>query len=184
MARRRASPKRYAQAVFELALSENRLDPWAEDLHQIKEVVDVEEFRAFLQHAKVFLDQKVKAIGNVLPGVSPLARNLLSLMVSRGLVEQISQVEEEYLRLLDQHRGRERVEVSSAVPLESQQREHIRRFVQAMINREVVLEARVDPSILGGLILRVGDKLLDGSTKARLEGMRKELQTAAVGSGT
>ena len=179
---KRASPKRYAQAVFELALAEGRLDPWAEDLHQINLALAVEDFKVFLQHAKVPPTQKVRAIKNVLPEISQPARNLISLMVSRGLVELVPTVEDEYLRLLNKQRGVEQVKVWSAVPLKNQEKESIDRFAQRITNKNVVLETIVDPAILGGLILKVGDKLLDGSTKTKLQGMRKKLQATSVGS--
>ena len=186
----RGRAKRYAQAIFEMAMAqgpanvEGSLDAWAGELSTMAEVIENQEFRTFLQHAKIPLERKVRAIREVLPEISPLARNLLSLMVSRGIVENLPRVQGEYLRLVDQHRGLERVKVYSAVLLEEQEKERISRFAQEMTGREVVLETEVVPSILGGLVIRIGDKLLDGSARSKLESLRQELETVPVGSGT
>ena len=173
---KRASAKRYAQATFDIALQRGQLDQWASDLGLVVEALHNAEFSAFLEHAKVPLAQKVQTIGEAFQGVDPMVLNLLSLLVSRGLAELVPEVEEGYRELLDQHKGREKVDVSSAVPLEDSEREQIIQFLTRLINKEVVLDSQVDPSILGGLVIKVGDRLIDGSTRTRLEGLGKELQ--------
>jgi F-type H+-transporting ATPase subunit delta len=180
---RRGSAKRHAQALFDIGLERGQLDAWAGDLHSIREALQTEELRAFLEHAKVPLSRKVRIIEGALPGADPLLRNLLSLLVSRGLVDLMGELETEYGRLLDQHRGREHVEVYSVVPLEDTERERISRFLTGLIEKEVLLDSRVDPSILGGLVIRVGDKLIDGSTRTRLEELGKQLQRYGAGVG-
>ena len=79
--------------------------------------------------------------------------------------------------MLDRHLGRQRVEVTTAVMLENAETAKITAFVSELVRREVVLTAKVDESILGGLVIQIGDRLLDGSTKARLEGLRNRLHT-------
>ena len=70
--------------------------------------------------------------------------------------------------------------VYSAIALRSRERKRIARFVEEMTSKKVELEAHVDPAIIGGLVLRIGDKLLDGSTRTKLEGLRGELETAPI----
>ena len=190
MATRRSWVKRYAQAVFEIAEDqgpehmEEALDAWSAELAQIVKVLENAELRAFLQHAKVRLGQKVKVIDDVLPEVSPMARNLLALLVSRGLADQAPGVDADFRLLVDQYRGVERVKVYSAVVLEDGEREWVISFVKDTVGRQVVLEEEVDHSIIGGLIIRVGDKLLDGSTRTKLEDLKWRMETATVGSKT
>ena len=186
MATRKIWVKRYAQAVFEIAENqgndhmEGALDVWSGELTQILKVLENAELRAFLRHAKVRLGQKVKAIEEVLPEVSPMARNLLALLVSRGLADRVPGVEAEFRLLVDQYRGVERVKVYSAVVLEDGEKELVVSFVKEAVGREGVLEEEVDHSIIGGLIIRVGDKLLDGSTRTKLEDLKWRLETATV----
>ena len=179
--------KRYAQAIYELATAvdprqvEKTLDSWAKDLRIIATALADEEIRVFLKHAKVPFDKKVEAIDGALERrVNPLARNLLCVMVSQGTSDMAAEVESEFQGLLDVRRGVERVTVYSAIPLRKRERSRISRYVQVMTNKKVVLEDHVDPAILGGLVLRIGDKLLDGSTRTKLEGLREELESAPM----
>ena len=97
-------------------------------------------------------------------------------MVSRRLVDLVPEVEAEYRQLLNEYQSIEQVEVRSAVSLEDGELERITRFLSGMINKQVSLDARVDPTILGGLVIKVGDKLIDGSTRTRLGELGKQLQ--------
>ena len=183
---KRSWAKRYAQAVHEICdaqesvSTDEALDNWSEDLRVIVDALSNVELREFLEHAKVPLDKKVSTIGEILPGIGELARNLVAVMVSRGLLDEIEKVESEYGKLIDQRRGLERVDVYSAVPLDDGDEERIARFVRDMTERDVILNTEVDPSIIGGLIIRIGDKLLDGSTKSKLDHLRGNLEGTSV----
>ena len=179
--------KRYAQAIYEMATSveprnvEKTLDAWAGDLRRIGEALSDVEFRVFLKHAKVPFDKKVEAVREALAEqINPLAQNLLCVMVSQGLSDLAVEVESEFRGLLDERRGVERVSVYSAIALRSRERKRIAKFVEEMTNKRVELEAHVDPAILGGLVLRIGDRLLDGSTRTKLGVLREELEGAPM----
>jgi F-type H+-transporting ATPase subunit delta len=177
---RGASGQRYAQAIFELAVAQGQLEPWADQLAFAGQVVQDDEFRAFLGHAEVPLERKTAAVDAVLQDVDPLVKNLVSLLVSRGAVRVLGDVHEAYVTLLDAHLGRQRVEVTSAVPLDDQELQRITQFVAGLTNKEIVVSARVDEAILGGIIIQIGDQLLDGSTRARLEELRKQIRSETV----
>lgn len=178
-----ATAKRYAQAAFDLAEQRGQLDQWAADLQVITTALQDEEFRLFLDHAKVPLARKVRTLQEAFQGTEPMVQNLVSLLVSRNLVELAPQVETWYQHLLNQHRGRQDVEVWSAVELEEPERQRVSQFVTRLIEKEVVLHTQVDPEILGGLVIRIGDRLIDGSTRSRLAGLGKQLQRDSVGAG-
>ena len=105
--------------------------------------------------------------------VGPLALNLASMLASRDLAHLVPGVLDEYQRLLDAHRGIERAEVVAAVPLDSDQRGKVVELLQGIAGKEIRLKLDVEPQILGGLIARVGDRLIDGSIRTRLEEMRR-----------
>lgn len=182
MAKRR-SGKRYAQAIFELAVQQDQVDQWAEELQWVAQVLQDGDFSTFLKHAEVTAGEKAKAIDAVLGDVHPLVRNLTNLMVLRGMVDLVDDVQADYLRLLDEHRGRQRVEVTAAVPLEDQEVDRLIRFVSNLIRKEVVLSTQVDESILGGVVIQIGDQLLDGSTRSRLESLRQQIRSNPIASG-
>ena len=173
----RASGKRYAQAIFELAMEQDQLDQWAGDLGLVDQVLQDDEFRSFLKHADVPSPDKIRAVETVLRDVHPLVRNLVDVLITKGLVDLLPEVHQAYGEYLDEHRGRQRVEVTSAIPLEDQERQSITRFLAALIQKEVVVSTEVDESILGGVVIRIGDRLLDGSTRARLEDLRNRLHS-------
>jgi len=174
---KRVSGKRYAEAIFELALQEQQVEQWATELDLVSEVLRDEEFSAFLKHADVPVDQKIKSINTVLAQVHPLVRNMANLLVSKGLVDLAPDLKDAYTELLDRHAGRQRVEVTSAVELEPQEVDRIAQFVSGLINKEAVVSTQVDESILGGVIIQIGDQLLDGSTRSKLEGLRSRLHS-------
>ena len=165
----RLSGQRYAQAIFELAEQNEQLEPWDQELRLAADVLGDEEFALFLRHAEVPLERKITAIDEVLSETHPLVRNLVALLVSRGGVDAMRDVQEAYTTLLDERLGRQRVEVTAAVPLE-----------QAELDRIVVLSAQVDESILGGLIIQIGDQLLDGSASSALERLRRTVRAQAA----
>ena len=176
----RLSGQRYAQAIFELALENQQLEQWDQDLRLAADVLGDDEFALFLGHADVPQERKISAIESVLSDAHPLVQNLVSLLVSRGGVAAMRDVQEGYSQLLDEHLGRQRAEVTTAVPLEPAELERITEFVRQLVGREVVLTTRVDENILGGLIVQIGDQLLDGSAASGLERMRQVVRAQAA----
>ena len=178
----RVSGRRYAQAIFELALENGEVDKWAEDLALVAEVFQDAQFGALLKHADIPAAEKLQATAAVLAGVSPLLRNMVDLLVSKGMVDAIPDAYAAYTELLDQHLGRQRVEVTSAVQMDDAEIERVTSFVAQLVRREVVVTTKVDESILGGVVIQIGDRLLDGSTQARLNRLREQLHSDASAS--
>ena len=176
----RLSGKRYAQAIFELAVQQDQAIQWADALQFVSQVLQDAEFGAFLNHAEVPAERKVQALETVLGDIPPLVRNLAALLVTRGAVGAFGDVYSGYVALLDQHLGRQQVQVTSAVALEDQEVERIRQFVADLIQKEVVIVPQVDEAILGGVIIQIGDKLLDGSTRSKLEALRRQIRTGVA----
>lgn len=179
-----SSAKRYAQAAFAIAQERDQVDLGGLELWAVEDALQHEEFRALLEQAAIPMARKVQLIREVLKGVNPLVQNLVCLLVSRRRLSLISDIRREYVRLVDAYHGRERVEVVSAVPLDADEEKKVTRLLQGIVGREVVLESRVDPETLGGLVIRVGDKLIDGSVRGRLEGLKESLIAEGRYSGT
>jgi F-type H+-transporting ATPase subunit delta len=177
---RRVYARRYARAVFEIALEKKELDKWQSDLKQIAALGDDADFMAVIENPKVGFDKKEKLLAEVLKDVTPLARNLVYLLVSRGRFSMIGDIAAEYHRLLDGYRGIEHAEVVTAVPLDAKEKKKLEEHLGEVIGKKVVLESSVDPSLVGGMIARVGGKLLDGSTHSRLLALKKELATGGL----
>jgi F-type H+-transporting ATPase subunit delta len=174
--------KRYAEALFQLALEHDRAEQWGEDMKLLSQVLQDADFGPFLTHADVPYDEKVKSMDTVLRDVDPMVKNLGTLLVVRGAVNMAGDIQVEYARLLDQHLGRQQIEVTSAVSLDDAALQRIRQFVSGLINKEVVVASHVDESILGGIIIQVGDQLLDGSTRTQLANLRKQIRSEVAPS--
>lgn len=171
-----ASARRYAQAVFEIASESGELERWLDDLTQLADSITSDEFRQTLSAPRISMSQKEALIRESLgSSVGPLALNLMSLLASRGLVDMLPGIADVFQDMLDAHQGVERAEVVSAVALTDEQRQQVAEMLNDLSGNDVRLTARVDPEILGGLVIRVGDKVMDGSARARLQNMRREL---------
>ncbi len=171
----RASVRRHAQAVFGIALEHEDLDTWRGDLRRISEAMKDPLLVAFLESPKIHFEQKTRILSQRLEGINPLAMNLVFLLVARGRLGISGDIAVEYERLLDEHRGLAHAEVTTAIPLDSEEKERLTHRLSDIIGKEIMLATKVEPSIIGGLIARVGDKLIDGSTRSRLRALRESL---------
>ncbi len=167
--------RRYAQAVFELALEANELDQWQSDLGKIVSTVGDTEILAWLESPRVRLDAKVKLLSRQLKGINHLALNLILWALTKGRLSVIGDLADEYQRLVDNYRGIESAEVITAIPLDDEDKQMLAKHLGAIFAKKVSLKSEVDPAVIGGFTARVGDKLLDGSTRGKLEALKKEL---------
>ena len=163
-----------------MALEQDQLDQWNSDLEFVDRVVQDDEFKALLKHADVPLVNKTRAIEAVLRDVHPLIRNLVNLLVSKGMVDAVHELRAAYAGLLDEHLGRQRVQVTSAVPLEPGELERVTQFLSSLVSKEIVVGTDVDESILGGVVIQIGDRLLDGSTRSRLDALRNRMRSGVI----
>ncbi len=169
--------RRYAQAVFEIAREGGTIAAWRNELADLATALGNEQFAAWLSDERIALEERSAAVGRVLD-VSPLALNLAKLLVSRGRAGDAPAVAEAFNRLADAHDGIEDAMITTAVPLSAEQQERITQQLSGSLGKKIRMTAAVDPSLLGGVIVRVGDRLVDGSVKTRLRLLRKELEGA------
>ena len=170
--------RRYAQAVFEIALEAKGLEKWQSDLGKIVVVVGDAEFAAFLENPKFHPEAKAQLLSERLGEIDPLALNLVHLLITKGKLDSIGEIVLEYQRLLDSYHGIEQAEVVTAVSLDEADTEVVAGFLEAMVGKKLVLKTEVDARLLGGIVARIGGKLLDGSTRSRLATLKKELTEA------
>ena len=172
---KKANPRRYAQAVFEIALEQKELDRWQTDLQQLAEAVNIGPFLDVLENPKITIAKKEKFIKESLPGISPLAVNLALLLVSQSSIHIMADIAAEYKKMLDARRGIEEAQVITAVTLDEKDKEKLKNQLGGITGTEIELKTAVDPAILGGIIARVGGKLLDGSTRSKLAALKRDL---------
>jgi F-type H+-transporting ATPase subunit delta len=167
--------KRYAQAIFEIARERNEFDLWQEGLGKIVQLAADPKWMALQESPSISFDAKTYLLEERLGTVPPMILNLASLLVSKGLLKRSGDILQRYIERLDIHRGIKRANVTTAVPIGEDEKEAISRRLGEMTNRKVMIDAHVDPSILGGFIARIGDTLIDGSIHQKLETLKKRL---------
>ena len=172
---RRAYARRYAQAVFEIALETKELDRWQSDLREIVRAVGDTALMAWLGSPKVPFGDKTRLLSERMKGINPLAFNLALLLVNKGRLSIIGEITDEYQRLLNSYRGIEPAEVITAIPLEDEDKQKLVEHLGALVDKKVVLKSEVDPALIGGFVARIGSKLLDGSTRSKLIALKGEL---------
>ena len=176
MPQRGASAKRYAQAVFEIAQAENKQDRWLADLADLAELAGHAQFSAVVESPRMPAAARREALRKALPQAADLAINLALLLAAKGRLQALAgQIAQEYGRLLDAQRGIVRAEVVTAVEVSKAHGDRIGKELGAALERDVRVTLRVDPALGGGMVIRVGDRVLDGSVRSRLAGLRQSL---------
>jgi F-type H+-transporting ATPase subunit delta len=175
---REIAAKRYAEAVFSLAREKGDLDRWAADLETIAGTFADPELFALLENSRVPEATKEGMLQRTLGAISPLALNFAKLLVQRRRVSLAPDVAAFFREMLDAERGIVHAEVTTAVPVDAAEQSFIQQRLAAMLHKDVRIEMRVDSSIIGGVVARVGDRLIDGSTRTRLIALRHRLETA------
>jgi F-type H+-transporting ATPase subunit delta len=167
--------RRYAQAAFEIALEKKELEKWQSDLQKVVDAVSDETFLAALESPKIRLDDKSQFLSRRLGKVNPLVLNMVKLLIERGGIGMIGEIADEFRRLLDAYRGIQTADVTTAVPLDDKDKKKLAENLGRLLDMKIEIRSEVDPEIIGGIIARVGGKLLDGSTRTKLQALKREL---------
>lgn len=169
------SVKRYAQAVFEIALESNQLKEWQSNLTKIAKMVEDEEFVGLVENPKISFDMKTKMVQEKLGETKPMVLNLVYLLVSKGKLKTAGQISVEYNNLLNKYYGIRNAEVTLAIPLDATEKEKLGKQLEELVGEKVSMNVQVNPEILGGFVARIDDSLIDGSIRNKLEMLKKRL---------
>jgi len=176
MARRVTAARRYADAAFETGRAEGTLDAWEHDMGAIRAALGHRELRRLMQHPAVPFAEKERVMRAVLgDGVGAGAINLVLLMVRRGRPGAIEPMIVRFEQLLRRERGIALAEVRTALPLDESGRAEIAARLRALTGQQVEMDESVDPELIGGIAVRIGDRLYDASVRSRLERLRTRL---------
>lgn len=168
--------KRYAQAAFFVAKEHNQLDEWERELAQLSVTLAIPESEEFFEHPAVPPEAKQEALRTMITGDEQQeVRNLLLLLLERDRLHQLPQIVDVFHTLVLEDRGIAIAIVTTAVELQPEELELIRYRVQQMVGKEIQITANVDPDIIGGIVVRIGDMLLDGSVRTQLKQLRQRM---------
>lgn len=169
--------RRYAQAAFDIAVSDDTVDQWRSELDDIAAVLAESELARTFSDDRIPLDDRYALIDRVLD-VSPKAANLAKLLVQKGRSLGARFVERSFNRMADERENRVDVEIASAIELSPDHIANIESSLAESLGKNIRATVRVDPSLVGGVVIRVGDKLIDGSVRTRLRRLQRQLEGA------
>jgi len=170
----------YARSLFEIAREHGKLDELREQLAQFADALDGNRQLAIFFFSPYFSTrEKQEALGGLLDGAEPELLNFLSLLIENHRMPVIFRIRAEYGRLWDEENRTLPVEITSAIELDPATAESLGRTIGERAGRKVTLAAHVDPEILGGIIVRVGNSILDASIRNRLEQLRRQVAQGA-----
>jgi len=170
---------RYAQAAFEIASQRDELDAWHKDLKLLALAAEAKVL-AFMEDPKIRFETKAGLLKEHLGGTNPLVLNLAYLLIAAGRLDMMGEITAGFERRLMDKRGVERAEVATAVPLSEDDKTRLVKRLSDIVGKKIVLETRVEPGLISGMIARIGDKLIDGSTASGLAALKRQLSEGGL----
>jgi|TARA_Y100001947_G_scaffold145595_1_gene140201 F-type H+-transporting ATPase subunit delta len=177
--------RNYAETLFELASRNESIQEYGDALGMVAGLLeDDSRFRTFVETPRIDDETKKDVIRKVFRDKAPKqVINFVLITIDKRRQTLLREISAEYLLLLDDHLGREHVEVTVARPLDDTTENVVSERLSKMLGKQAIPHIRVKPEILGGLIVRTGDMIYDGSVRRRLEDLRRRLLTARIPSG-
>jgi len=167
---------RYAQAVFSLGKERGTLDVWQSDLTDLATLTGDSRVSSYLSNPSITADTKLATLEASLPStVQPELRNLAKLLVVRNRTSLIPQIREIFEDQVRAERGITVAQVTTSEPLTAEEEAMVREKLATMTGNTIEITSTVDPDIIGGIVVRIGDQVIDGSVRNKLERMRTRL---------
>jgi len=176
------SARRYAEAVFDLAEEHEALDVWSRDLRTVADFVEDAEIGRALRSSRVPRPEKMRLLeAGLSPEVGPLAMNFVRLLNERGKLTIARDAQAAFQEMVDERRGVAHAVVTTAVALGDDERRAVAEKLSQLTGKRVDVTPVVDEGIIGGLVARIGDQLIDGSTRMRLLALKRRLEAGGRG---
>jgi F-type H+-transporting ATPase subunit delta len=169
----------YSRSLFEVAKEQGKLDVVREQLGQFADALDSDhDLQVFLFSPYFSTAEKEDGLHKVLDGADPAFENFLRLLIEKHRMPVLFRIRRQFDERWQEENRLLPVQITSAVKLDDETVEHIRDRIAEQTDRTIELTADVDPDILGGIVLRVGNSILDASIKNRLETLRRQVARA------
>src|SRR5258708_6963987 len=171
-----AIARRYAEAIFGLALKQNTLDRMLEDGQGLGLLFSRHTLAYLLREPRIPAQRKETVLREALSSrVQPTSLNLALLIVQRGLVDLMPNIATELQQMILDYKNQAMAEVTTAAPMDEKQQALVKQALEQRTGKTILLQTRVNPEILGGVVARVGDQVIDGSVQQRLQILRRQL---------
>ena len=167
--------RRYAQGVFQLAQEEQDLDGWRAELGRLEALLDDEVLRAAFANPAVSMARRLELAKRLAPELKPQSANLLRLLVEHQRTTEMQAIRRDFERMADEASGMVDVTLTSAVELAEADRRRYERELAERLGRQVRIHYRRDPELIGGALIQIGDRVVDGSVRSQLQRLRQAL---------
>ena len=173
-----AADRMYARALYEAAKEKDRLESVREELVDFVQAQrEVPELRELLRNPQIDHRVKASALEELLSGDEELVRNFLLLLAEKNRAGEVEEITSEFERMVAQEEGILDVELTTAVELSDEEARDVVKQIEKASGRKVEAKRRVDPDLIGGIVLQAGSMRLDSSVRGRLDQLRNELTT-------
>ncbi len=173
-----ASARRYASAVFVVAGETGDYDTWLNTLSEVARILRMPSARTVFMSPSVPTSQKSSALDRLLPNASPMIRNFLHILAERDRLDEVPGIADALRELINEKRGIITADVTTAIPLDGTMERLVAGRLAAHLGRDpekVTIQSRIDPAIIGGVVARIGDRVIDDSVRGRIERLRRTL---------
>ena len=177
----------YGDALFEIAAGQDRLEEYCREASSLRELLkENEDFRRFLAHPEIIKEEKLAACERIFSGrISDEMKGLLQVAVAKDRQNDLDSILAWFIRRVKEERGIASVEVTSAVVLTERQKRLLeKKILETSKARGLESSFRVDESLLGGLVIRMGDRVVDSSIRTQLEKLKRQLSKIHLEEGT
>jgi len=167
---------RYAKAILSLAIDKNNADEVNENMQLIANTIDeAKDLQIVLNSPVIKVDVKEKTLLSIFgSSINNVTKGLIHLLIENKRLEVLGEIAKQYTIIYDFHKGTQAAIVTSAVPLTDSLKEKILTKVKNIVGKKVSIENIIDPSLIGGFILRVGDKQFDASISGEMNDLRRQ----------
>lgn len=169
--------KRYAEALYEVAKSKGKVEKYISDLESIEKTIDSnEEFKSLIKHPEFSTKEKKKTFISIFKGkIDEDLLTFLLILVEKDRILFLREKIDELKKINLEKKETIIAKITSAKPLKESQKEALIENISKRYNKKVILSENVDPSIIGGIIIRIGDELIDGSVRNTLDEMKIQM---------
>ncbi|MEW9094452.1 MAG: F0F1 ATP synthase subunit delta [Clostridiaceae bacterium] len=172
--------RRYALALYEVAEKKGKIEEFIKDYREIVDVIyNNEELLQLIKHPQISTSKKKKIFIKIFKGkIDEELLSFLLILIEKGRILYLKEKEKELEKIYLEKHNMLRAHIKTVIPLENEEREELKEKLQSKYNKKVILKEEIDKSIIGGVYIRIGDDVIDGTIKSKLKEMKNIVNTA------
>ena len=178
----RSVARRYAEAFFSIAQEQNKIDQYQQELEKLVQVIEeTENLKEYLAHLLIPAKEKKEIVAKIFTGqISDTTLNFLNVLIDKRRETYLTAVVLEYKDMADEFRNIAKADLVAAQEVSEEDVKMLAEKLSASIGKTVQLKVSVDPALLGGVTIRLGDQIIDGTVAKKLEMLKEQLKQVKI----